>query len=128
VSITFDVYEFDSWDADSVRWGDDYFTLTMTAGTNSDSFSFFMQASRTNDAASGTSVGGTITWSMTDGPRDRYGFAGHYDQFHYVEVTIPSSFFSDSFDLRLLFTFDMTAGISNESGGIDNLVIRACMP
>mmetsp|Transcript_9585 Transcript_9585/g.22010 ORF Transcript_9585/g.22010 Transcript_9585/m.22010 type:complete len:101 (+) Transcript_9585:847-1149(+) len=100
----------------------------MTAGKNSDSFSFPMEESFANDAASGTSVGGTINWSMTDGPRAKYGFGTSWDQFHYVEVTIPSSFFSDSFDLRLLFTFDMTAGISNESGGIDNLVIRACLP
>ena len=112
ISLTFDVYEIDSWDNENFTvYIDGNAVFTTNWHHNSDDESY-----------SGSS--GNYNWEVTPGYRDNYGFNSWDEQIHHVTITIanPGS------TLELGFQTNINESLSNESFGIDNLKLFVSDP
>jgi len=117
VEIEFDFYRFDSWD-NTARWGFDRFEIEID-GTEIFSLPF----SATQAARSGTT--GNVDWSHTPlGPTAELAFGtGQYwfDQLHQVNLVINNP----GTTLTLTLRADLNQGGNDESGGFDNILVKA---
>ncbi|MEJ6394387.1 Hint domain-containing protein [Gymnodinialimonas sp. 2305UL16-5] len=111
--LEFDFYELDSWDG-----GGDTFSIFI------DGEEVFVESFNDANAEQFSSTftlsdGRIVTIDMGAGTPANLGFAGTDDEIHPVRVTVENPGTS----ISLGFGADLSAGIDNESYGIDNLVV-----
>ncbi|MEO0773115.1 MAG: Hint domain-containing protein [Pseudomonadota bacterium] len=109
----FDFYELDSWDG-----GGDTFSIFINGEeVFVDSFDDANAESYSTTAT--LSDGSLVTIDIGAGTPGNLGFGGQDDEVHPVTVTVQNPGTS----ITLGFGADLSAGIDNESYGIDNLVV-----
>jgi hypothetical protein len=119
VRVTFKFYQIDDWDGGKfqVKVNDDELV----------DFGFFPNPNLNllNDQIEG--VSGAIQWTVTtEGtPIHTLGFGTWIDQEYTVVLDLPLSQLSSN-TLTLQFIASLSAGIGNESAGIDDLKIISC--
>jgi len=131
VVVLFMLYEIDSWDGNSTRYGPDYFQVQMSdpGGTTADAFNVTLGHLTDSDEVSGVTPTGNITYKVEDRPKGFLGFTERWaDQKHKITIQIPAAFYSASNTLRLRFDFQTTTPTADEAGGVDDINIWACFP
>eukprot|EP00543_Licmophora_paradoxa_P007689 CAMPEP_0202459110 /NCGR_PEP_ID=MMETSP1360-20130828/31612_1 /ASSEMBLY_ACC=CAM_ASM_000848 /TAXON_ID=515479 /ORGANISM="Licmophora paradoxa, Strain CCMP2313" /LENGTH=298 /DNA_ID=CAMNT_0049079987 /DNA_START=347 /DNA_END=1243 /DNA_ORIENTATION=- len=126
ISVEFDFYEIDSWDAGS----NDRLVVTVE-GDTTQSVIFGPFSHGTNDSGSGSTSG--ISWSYDhtnpDGIFENLeGNSKWSDEIHPVKMSIPDSYYEKGGEIRLTFQFIVNQPYHDESGGLDNLIITARCP
>ena len=112
-TFQFDFYELDSWDG-----GGDTFSIFID-GEEVFVDSFDDAGSDSYSTTATLSDGREVTIDVGAGTSTNLGFAGSDDEIHPVTVTVEDPGAS----ITIGFGADLSAGINNESFGIDNLVL-----
>ncbi|MEO0750467.1 MAG: Hint domain-containing protein [Pseudomonadota bacterium] len=112
-TFQFDFYELDSWDG-----GGDTFSIFID-GEEVFVESFDDAGSDSYSTTTTLSDGREVTIELGAGTSTNLGFAGNDDEIHPVTVTLEDPGAS----VTIGFGADLSAGINNESFGIDNLVL-----
>jgi hypothetical protein len=114
VTISFDLYRFDSWD-DTAQWGFDRFEFEVDAVEI-----FSLQLATYPASQSGTT--GNVDWTVTAvGPASNLAWGGFPDQRFRVNITARNP----GTTIRVKLRADINQGGNDESAGYDNFEVRA---
>ena len=118
VQLQFNFYEIDSWDG---RYQHDYACVVID---NKAIDLGRFDASWNENGRRGTKHGMSFVIASRARPAN-IGFSRYPDQIHLITVTIPRSFYQSDGRLKIMFQARLSASISNESAGWDNIKITA---
>jgi len=114
--VTFDFYEFDSWDGDSL------YILIDGEWISLGTFSSAVDEGNRN----GHHAQSDVSWWMhsLSAPTNA-AFNNYPDQKHRFKVKVPARFTNRDGELKVGFQFATSDWITNESGGIDNVKVTS---